>query len=356
MEETPHRPLVSIVLPMFNEAAVFDTTMERLTATFDGLADRYRFEILIVDDGSTDETLELAEQFAADRPHVDVLSHRVNFELGQALRYAFGRSRGEYVVTFDADLTYDPSHIGRLLATIEETGARIVIASPYMEGGQAIGIPFTRRVLSRAANRFLSFFNQDDLSTITGMVRAYDGPFIRTLDLKAVGADVNTEIIQKAQILRARMVEIPATLDWTGQDDDRGGRGFNSRLYWNTAKQLASGFLFRPFLAFVLPGLVLLTAAALALTWIGVAAVVDMGNGMGVVDALHEQWHNTPGLFVLLGFATVLGVQLVLLGLVTFQSKRYFDELFHLNTMILRQVSDEPILRRRGPVDPPQSG
>lgn len=351
---TRPRPLVTMVLPMYNESAVFSSSMTDLIDALDAMADRYRFEILIVDDGSTDGTRQLAEQFASVRDEVRVLSHRVNFELGQALRFAFRQSKGDYVVTFDADLTYSPDHVERLLTTIEQTAARIVIASPYMKGGQTIAIPFTRRVLSRYANRFLAFFNQDDLSTITGMVRAYDGPFIRTLDLKAVGADINTEIIQKAQILRARMVEIPATLDWSAMPQDRGAR-FNRRLYWNTAKQLASGFLFRPFLALVLPGLFLLAAAAVFGVWIVADVASDTGS-LGLVESVHDSWRDIPAAFLAFGLLLMLSFQLLLLGLVTFQSKRYFDELFHLNTMVLREVSDEPLLQRRGPVDPPQSG
>lgn len=342
---------------MYNEAVVLDRTMSELIIACEELSDRYDFEVLIVDDGSTDDTLERAMKFAAEHDQIHVLSHRVNFELGQALRYAFGQSNGDYVVTFDADLTYDTSHIGRMLDAIVETGARIVIASPYMPGGETRGIPFTRRVLSRQANRFLSFFNQDHLSTITGMVRAYDGPFIRTLDLKAVGGDINTEIIQKAQILRARMVEIPAVLDWTSVPVERlTSQRFNSRLYWNTAKQLASGFLFRPFLAFILPGLLLLGGAAGFGGWIAFDTIERADRLRSLMDALHQSWHSMPGTFFAFGLCLLLGMQFVLLGVVSFQNKRYFDEMFHLNTMVLRQVSDEPVLHRRGTVDPPQSG
>ena len=224
-----------------------------------------------------------------------------------------------------------------------------MIASPYMEGGETYGIPFGRRVLSRVANRFLAFFNQDKLSTITGLVRVYDGPFVRTLDLKAVGADVNTEIIQKAQILRARMIEIPAILDWRGVVDLRGGRGFNSRLYWNTAKQLASGFLFRPFLFFLLPGLLTLLTSVAFLGW----ALAETANehadaAGGWVESLHQAWHHEPAIFFALAVSLIIGIQLVLLGVVTFQAKRYFDELYHLGTMLRREVSGEKEFSRFG--------
>ena len=65
----------------------------------------------------------------------------MNFRLGQALRYAFGQSKGDYVVTFDSDLSYSVDHIGRLLDALSEQHARIVVASPVHEGRPTIGHP-----------------------------------------------------------------------------------------------------------------------------------------------------------------------------------------------------------------------
>jgi glycosyltransferase involved in cell wall biosynthesis len=326
---------------MYNEEAVVGRCLTELTAYVATLADRFRFEILVVDDGSTDSTRDLALAFAADHPQVRVLVHRANFRLGPALRFAFGQSLGDYVVVFDADLSYSPDHIGRLLDCIDSTQARIVIASPYMPGGATKGIPFRRRFLSQAANWFLARTAQGKLDgklhTITGMVRAYDGPFIRTLDLKAADVDVNTEIVYKAQILRARIEEIPALLDWTELEDRRPVTGFNSRLYWTTAKQMVSAFLFRPFLFFLFPGLLMmLTSVVLA-----VFAVITIRDHETVADAYADH----PAVFLGGSVALFLGVQLVTLATLTFQNKRYFEELFHLGTLTRRLMSDEQDLR-----------
>jgi glycosyltransferase involved in cell wall biosynthesis len=80
-----------------------------------GLADSYDWEVVLVDDGSIDETGAIADTFASAHTHVRVLHHKVNFNLGQALRYAFGTCTGDYVVVIDCDLSYSPDHITRML-------------------------------------------------------------------------------------------------------------------------------------------------------------------------------------------------------------------------------------------------
>ena len=306
-------PRVSVVVPAYNEARLVDSTLEALTQYLDGLGEAWPWELLVVDDGSSDATGELAEAFAARHSGVRVLRHRVNFNLGQALRYAFANCRGEYIVTVDSDLSYSPEHIGRLLETIASSGARIVVASPYMAGGRTVAVPFVRRVASRAANRFLAVAARGQLATLTGMVRAYDRRFLRTLDLRSTGPEINVEILYKATLLRARVLEVPATLDWSFHGPDPRRKGSIGALAATTAKALVSGFLFRPVAFLVLPGLLLAgLAAAFLLTGMAAGAAV----------------------------AVVLGVQLVSLGILALQSRQYFADQFHLGTTLLRRVEE----------------
>ena len=86
------RPSVSVVVPAFNEAEMIVGTLERLVEHLHTLDDRFRWEIVVVDDGSTDATAELAQIYADDHPGVRVLRHRVNFRLGQALLESGQRS------------------------------------------------------------------------------------------------------------------------------------------------------------------------------------------------------------------------------------------------------------------------
>jgi glycosyltransferase involved in cell wall biosynthesis len=344
------RPLVSIIVPAFNEAAIIAENLGAICDYLETIEDRYRWELIVVNDGSTDETGMLINEFAATRPSVVPLHHAINFQLGQALRYAFHNARGDYLVTFDADLSYSPDHIGRLLDEITESRAKVVIASPYMEGGRTTNVPLLRRILSHGANRILSATAKGKLTTITGMVRAYDAPFLKSLNLKTVDAEINPEIIYKAQILRAHIVEIPAHLDWTFKQTGGKRRKSAVKISRSMASSTFSAFLFRPFMFFIVPGLVVLILALYSLGWAAYhvgSAWPDAGN---FSDAVAAAYADRPHAFIIGGIAFIVAFQFLSLGFIAVQNKRYFEELFHLGTSISRH--GQAPLRSREVISP----
>lgn len=335
------RPSVSVVMPAFNEALLLMDSLTTLYGYLESITDRYDWELVIVNDGSTDETGAIADAFALRRPEVRVLHHPVNFNLGQALRFAFNTCQGDYVVTIDSDLSYSPDHIEELLAGLRAEYAKIALASPYMKGGSTSGIPPHRRFLSRAANRFLSTMSGGSIATLTGMVRAYDRVFLQSLDLKAMGTDINAEILYKAQVLGARVTEVPAHLDWKSVTERAPERTSKMQLRTGTTHYLFSGFMFRPVLFFLIPGLLLLIVAIYMLSWIGWQTIVHYGEVTGnpearFSDAIGLTYDERPHAFVVGGVTLLLSVQLISIGVLASQSKRYFEEMFHLATTIYR--------------------
>ena len=338
-------PLVSVVIPAYNEALVIMRSLTEIYAYMQTLGDRYRFEMLVVDDGSTDETGAIAEAFAATRPVVRVLRHQVNFRLGQALRYGFAESKGDYVVAFDADLSYAPDHIGRMLDTVASEHARVVIASPYMKGGRTTSIPWFRKTMSAGVNRLLAATSQGDLATVTGMVRAYDGPFVRSLNLKAMGPEINTEILYKAQVMRARVVEIPAHLDWSNQEERLKLRRVSLKVSTTSKLLMFASFLFRPLMFFFVPGLLLLAISFWTLGSVALGVLRHFSEGTGNWDghltyAFAQTYLERPHSFLIGGISFMVAVQLITLGLLATQAKRYFEELFHLGTNTRRRLDE----------------
>ena len=306
------RPSVSVIVPAYNEASIIVDTLHSLVDYMHTLDDRYRWEIVVVDDGSTDGTGFLAQELATEVPRIRVLRHRVNFMLGQALRTAFNSCTTDYLVVIDCDLSYSADHIGRLLDTIERTQARVVIASPYMAGGRTTKVPPLRNLASRVANRILSVAASGRIRTLTGMVRAYDRRFITSLNLKAMGTEVNTEIIYKAQLLRARIEEIPGHLDWTVIEQLP--RRSTVRLAEGTIRSLMSAFFFRPFAFFIAPGLLTITAA-----------LVTIGFALG------HPFQQARITYVIGIALAAFALMLLSVGMLALQAKRYFEELFHLD-------------------------
>jgi glycosyltransferase involved in cell wall biosynthesis len=338
------RPLVSVVVPAYNEAEILRANLSLLCDYLVRLEEMYRWEVIVVNDGSTDDTGRLADMFAKERTNVRVLHHQTNFRLGQALRYAFNNCRGEYVVTIDCDLSYGPEHIGRLVTELRSTNAKIAIASPYAKNGHTTKVPFVRRVLSRSANRFLAATARGHLSTLTGMVRAYDRRFLSTLNLRSMGTDINTEILYKAELLGAKVVEIPAHLDWTfSQSNGRRRRSLNA-LANSTNGYLVSGFMFRPVVFFIGPGLVVLAAALYTLAWVfyHVATIYLQQTGGNpsakITTAIRLSYEAAPYSYVVGGIALMIAFQLISLGTLALQNERYFRELFHFSTTLYRQL------------------
>ena len=149
------RKLVTIVIPAFNEALKIMSTLTSVYTYMQSL-EQYRFELLVIDDGSTDETGEIVAAFGRTRPEVRLIRQPSNLRIGQALRDGFAASRGDIVLAFDADLSYSVDHIGRMLEAFERDQATIVVASPYMDGGKTSSIPWRREQMSRQVNRLLA--------------------------------------------------------------------------------------------------------------------------------------------------------------------------------------------------------
>ncbi|MDX1907706.1 MAG: glycosyltransferase family 2 protein, partial [Bacteroidia bacterium] len=201
---------MTLITPAYNEEAIIVQSITRLCTFMEGLRERYDYEVLIVNDGSVDQTGPLADGLAADHPKVRAVHHKVNRNLGVALQTGFHHARGTYVIVLDIDLSYSPEeHIEQLLSEITATDADIVIASPYMKGGKNTAVPLSRLVLSKTVNWLMRKSAGKEIYTFTSMVRVYNARFLKYLNLKSGTYDINPEIIFKAIILRARVLEIP---------------------------------------------------------------------------------------------------------------------------------------------------
>jgi len=203
--------LVSVIIPMYNEEENAEDTLAAVGAVL--AAEGWTYELVPVDDGSSDGTRTELERLAAADSHVKPVSYRENRGRGYALRRGFAAASGSYVASLDADLSYTADTAVRMVRTlIDDTEADVVLASPYMPGGGVEGVPFVRLALSRAGNVVLRNTLPQRVYTSTGIVRAYRAEVLRSLDLESEGKEIHLEILSEAMALGYRIVEIPAVL------------------------------------------------------------------------------------------------------------------------------------------------
>jgi glycosyltransferase involved in cell wall biosynthesis len=336
--------LVSLIAPAYNEALILQDNLSLLCDYMRSLESEYEWELVIVNDGSRDETGWLAQEFARLRPNVRVLHHRINRGLGQALRTGFSGCRGDYIVVVDLDLSYAPEHIALLLKKIRDTQAGVVVASPYMAGGCVSNVPWLRRVLSVWANRFLSITAKRNLATLTGMVRVYDAEFLRSLNLRSDGMEINPEIIHKAFLLKTPIEEVPAHLNWRIQETQpkKQRRRSSMKLVHHTWDILFSGFLLRPVMFFIIPSLLFFAMAVFANSWVLIHCWTNYQRLLqespfpDATVAVAQAFNQAPHTFFIGGITLMLAIQLFSLGILSLQNKSYFEELFYLGTSIYK--------------------
>jgi glycosyltransferase involved in cell wall biosynthesis len=115
---------ISVIVPMRNEAPSVDQLHEELTTTLEGFKRPY--EIIAIDDGSTDDTFERLARLQARDPRLRVIRFRRNFGQTAAFAAGFAHARGRFIVTSDGDLQNDPRDIPRMIQLAEERSADIV--------------------------------------------------------------------------------------------------------------------------------------------------------------------------------------------------------------------------------------
>lgn len=111
---------MSIIAPVFNEQAVIETYLERVVKTIKPLEDRYNFEIILVDDGSTDDSLAIMKRLIRNEARLRIIELRRHFGQTQALQAGLDAAHGTILVTMDSDLQHFPEEIPQFLDKLKE--------------------------------------------------------------------------------------------------------------------------------------------------------------------------------------------------------------------------------------------
>lgn len=217
------KPLVILALPAYNEAENLTPLVTSADSVF--RANQLSYKVVIVDDGSTDATAQVAARLSERFP-VECIRHASNRGLGVAIRtlicetLARTQSPDDAIVFMDADNTHDPAYIPQMVAKLWEGPYDVVIASRFREGSQEIGVPWERRLLSRGARLlFRIFLRLSDVTDYTCGYRAYRASILKAAHNKygeriitREGFACTDELLVHLSTLTKRITEVPFVL------------------------------------------------------------------------------------------------------------------------------------------------
>ncbi|RLG82779.1 MAG: glycosyltransferase family 2 protein [Thermoprotei archaeon] len=206
--EKQNKPLISVVMPIYRLSKLITHSIRAVEKVLD--ANGCSYEIVVVDDGSPDDTYSQALT-ASRNPTVRVFRLPRNMGKGFALLYGFRKSRGDIVVFFDGDLDIDPRQIHLLVNTLRSNGVDIAITSKWHPQSRTIATPL-RKFLSRAfyalTRLFLGLRVSDTQTGAKAFRRDVLEDIARHLTVKRYAFDV--ELLTAATARRYRIAEVPA--------------------------------------------------------------------------------------------------------------------------------------------------
>lgn len=199
---------LSIVMPVYNEGEVIAETIRRVESKVTTL-----HELLIVYDMNEDNTVPVVKKLQSKYPQVKLVKNIYGRGALNALKAGIKKAKGEAVCVMMADLTDDPKVLNQMMEKFNE-GYDLVAASRYMKGGQQIGGPIIKQLLSRVAGISLHYLVGLPTHDATNSFRLYSKKFLEKTKIESDGGfEIALELTVKAFFGGFKVVEVPTT--WT---------------------------------------------------------------------------------------------------------------------------------------------
>ena len=212
MESLSPRACLSVVVPCYDEETTIATLLERV------LASPWVAEVIVVDDGSTDDTLPTARRVVDDR--VRIVEHGVNRGKGAALRTGFALATAEYVIVQDADLEYDPAEYPLLLDALERGVADVVYGSRFVSGRPHRVLYFWHAVGNRLLTLLSNAFTDLNLTDMETCFKMFRREIIQSIEIEEDRFGFEPEVTAKIAAMRCRVYEVG--ISYTGRTYDDG--------------------------------------------------------------------------------------------------------------------------------------
>ena len=282
-------PMITAIIPAYNEEKAIGRIVEDVK--------RYVQDVVVVDDGSSDATRDVALSAGAT-----VLRHQKNLGYGSALATGFAHFKNNgagIMVVLDGDGQHDPSEIPRLIKPLLDGQADIVVGSRFMDGEKEACIPRYRKFGIGIVNRAWNFASGEERTDTQCGFRAYSRDAINKIDIHQQNMSASLEILDQASQNGLRVIEVPVTVMYGGDTSSVGPGRHGLELVNYVLKKLREE---HPLLIFGGMGVIMI--------------ILGLAFGIAALNTYLSNHHLPFGPTIIAAVMTYLGTLMVFGGLI----------------------------------------
>jgi glycosyltransferase involved in cell wall biosynthesis len=202
MEKYPH---ISVVAPAFNEALFIEPLIEKWVSVINEYEPFLRYEIVICNDASTDNTLEILEKIRAINQNLVIVNNSINSGAGTSLYRAIQKSTGKYVLLIDSDDQFDMSDILSQISEIESNSYDAIV------GVRSKKDKFLRKIGSKISSMILKKLISKEHIDFNCALKLIDGKVARSLKLRGRGLNYSAEVLIRLILKNCRIKSVRVT-------------------------------------------------------------------------------------------------------------------------------------------------
>src|SRR3954464_12727281 len=199
---------LSVVIPVYNERFLVAELVHRVLAV--SAPEIREMEVLLIDDGSRDGSLDILRRLAAEQPdRIPLLEQGRNQGKGAAIRRGIAEATGDLILFQDADLEYDPRDYPRLVRPFLEDGADVVYGSRYLPSERRRVLNFRHTLGNQLLTKFSNWLTDLNLTDMETCYKAFRAPLLKSIPIRSNDFAMEPEITAKIAKRECRIFEVP---------------------------------------------------------------------------------------------------------------------------------------------------